>query len=558
MSLSGENVNGLGAEILKRSKVNKGQAFTIHERQTLGIHGLLPPAVRTDEEQENIVLENFSRYGRPLDQYIYLMGLQDRNEKLFYRMIVKHIELMMPVIYTPTVGLACQKYGLIYRNPRGLFISIHDKGHIYDVLCNWPENDVKAICVTDGERILGLGDLGSYGMGIPVGKLALYTACAGVKPNECLPITLDVGTNNETLLEDPLYIGLRQKRLRGTEYDDFIDEFMEACVKKYGHQVLIQFEDFGNSNAFRLISKYQQKYCTFNDDIQGTAAVTVAGLIASMRISKKKITDQKILFQGAGEAAIGIANLIVKLMEEEGMSRNKALKNIFMVDSKGLVVKDRPSGGVTEHKAPFAKEMNPVSTLEEAVKVIKPSAIVGVAAIHGAFTKQVIEDMASFNEHPIIFALSNPTSKAECTAEEAYTLTQGKCIFASGSPFDAVTVGDKTFTPGQGNNAYIFPGVALAVVLCKVHHIADAVFLKAAQSLASQVNDANIEEGRVYPPLNSIREVSLRIAVDLASYFYKNNMASYYPEPIDKNEFIRSQLYSTSYNDYIPSTWKWP
>lgn len=548
-----------GAAIIKDRSVSKGQAFTIEERQLLGIHGLLAPAVRTQDQQVKIVLENFKRFeSNPLDQYIYLMQLQDRNEKLFYRVVIENVEMMMPIIYTPVVGLACQKYGLIFRKARGLFISIHDKGHIYDVLCNWPEIDVKAIVVTDGERILGLGDLGSYGMGIPVGKLALYTACAGVKPHECLPITLDVGTNNEALLNDPLYIGLRQKRVQGEVYDEFIDEFMKAVVKRFGQQTLIQFEDFGNHNAFRLLAKYKDTYCTFNDDVQGTAAVTLAGLIASMRITGGRLADQTVLFQGAGEAAIGIASLIVMAMAEEGIPAEEAIKKVWLVDSRGLIVKNRPSGGINEHKAPFAKEHAPIDNLEDVVRAIKPTAIIGVAAVPGAFTEQIITDMASFNKRPIIFALSNPTSKAECTAEQAYTLTEGRCIFASGSPFDAVTINGKTLHPGQGNNAYIFPGVSLAVLACKVHHIPESIFLKSAQVLASLVTGKHLSEGRVYPSLSEIRDVSVEIAVKLAEFCYKEGLASRYPEPEDKLAFLNAQLYSTDYDSFVPDVYKWP
>lgn len=503
-------------------------------------------------------MQNFNRWENDLDKYIYLMGLQDRNEKLFYRVINENVELMMPVIYTPTVGLACQKYGLIFRKPRGLFITINDAGHIYDILCNWPEHDIKAIVVTDGERILGLGDLGSYGMGIPVGKLSLYTACAGVMPHQCLPITLDVGTNNEALLKDPLYIGLRQKRISGEAYDDFIEEFMQAVVQRYGQNTLVQFEDFGNHNAFRLIAKYKDLYCTFNDDIQGTASVSVAGLIAATQITGKRISDSKVLFQGAGEAAIGIANLLVMAMEEEGTPREEAVKKIWMVDSRGLIVKDRPKGGLTDMKKVFAQDHAPVDSLEEVVREIKPTTIIGVAAVPGAFTEQILKDMGEFNDKPIIFALSNPTSKAECTAEQAYTLTQGRCIFASGSPFKPVTIGDKTYYPGQGNNAYIFPGVALGVILCGVRHISESVFLKSAQALAAFVTKEDLAEGRVYPPLNTIREVSTLIAVKIAEYVYQNNMASHYPEPADKDTFIRSQLYSTCYESFVPDTWEWP
>jgi len=548
-----------GIAIIRDNRISKGQAFTIEERQMLGIHGLLAPAVRTPEQQLQIILKNFNNKENDLEKYIFLMGLQDRNEKLFYRFVLQNIEISMPIIYTPTVGLACQKYGLTFRKSKGLFVSIHDKGHVYDVVCNWPEADVRAVCVTDGERILGLGDLGAYGMGIPVGKLALYTACAGIKPHQCLPVTLDVGTNNETLLNDPLYTGLGHKRSPDQpQYDEFIDEFMEAIVTRYGQDTLIQFEDFGNNNAFRLMDKYKDKYCSFNDDVQGTASVTLAGLIAAMRITGSNLKDQTILFQGAGEAAIGIANLIVMAMAYEGSTTEEALERIYMVDSRGLIVNNRPKGGITTHKARFAKAHAPIDDLVDVVKQIKPTAIIGVAAIPGAFTDEIIRDMAAFNEKPIIFALSNPTSKAECTAEQAYTLTDGRCIFASGSPFDPVSLNGVTYYTGQGNNAYIFPGVALAVIACKIHHVTDSIFLKAAQVLAATVTAADLAQGRVYPPLCDIRTVSVNIATEIAKYAYKHGAAFVYPEPEDKAHFIQSELYSTDYENFLPTLYKWP
>lgn len=546
-----------GYDVTRNPHLNKGMAFSLEERLQLGIHGLVPPCFISQDVQLLRVLKNYDMKRDDLDRYVFLMGLMDRNEKLFYRLITSDVERFMPIIYTPTVGLACQQYGLIFRRPRGLFITIHDRGHISSILQNWPEKDIKAVCVTDGERILGLGDLGCHGMGIPVGKLALYTACGGMPPQQCLPVMLDVGTDNEALLKDPLYIGLRHKRVRGQRYDDLIDEFMKAVSDRYGMDCLIQFEDFANVNAFRLLSKYRNKYCTFNDDIQGTAAVAVAGLLAALRITKSKMSDHTIVFQGAGEAAMGIAELITMAMEKEGLSKEESLKKIWMVDSKGLIVKGRDN--LTHEKERFAHEHPQMKSLGDVVRELKPTALIGVAAVAGAFSEQIIRDMASFNQRPIIFALSNPTSKAECTAEQCYTFTEGRGIFASGSPFDAVTLPDgRTFHPGQGNNAYIFPGVGLGVTACALRHITEDIFLTAAEALAKLVTEKDLAEGRLYPPLSSIREVSLKLAAKIMDYAYEHKMATLRPEPSDKEAHVRSISYRTDYDDFTADSYQWP
>ena len=439
-----------------------------------------------------------------------------------------------------------------------MFITIHDKGHVYEVLKNWPEQDVRCIVVTDGERIPGLGDLGAQGMGIPVGKLSLNTAIAGIPPSQCLPITLDVGTNRQELLDDIDYIGLRHKRVTGQQYDDFVDEFMQAVVRRYGQNTLIQFEDFGNHNAFRLLEKYQNKYCTFNDDIQGTASVAVAGILAALKATNTKLSDHTFLFEGAGEAALGIANLIGMAVEKrEGIPYKEAIKKVWLKDSRGLIVKDRPEGGISDHKAPFAQEHAPMDDLGDIVKELKPTVLIGANAVPNVFTPEIIKDMATFNKQPVIFALSNPTSKAECTAEQAYIHSEGRVVFASGSPFPTYNGFGKTYEPGQGNNAYIFPGVSLGVICTGVNHISDSVFLSAAEGLADMVQDSDIAVGRLYPPLSALREISIKIATKVAIEAYKSGTASTYPEPEDKEAFIRQQLYDYAYDTALPARFEW-
>ncbi|XP_059058484.1 NADP-dependent malic enzyme-like [Achroia grisella] len=545
-----------GIDNLRDPRLNKGLAFTLEERQALGIHGLLAAKFKTQEEQLDICSISIDRYADNLNKYLYLVELQDRNEKLFFRLLAENVEKYLPIVYTPTVGLACQRFGLIYRRPRGLFITIKDKGHIFNILKNWPEPDVRAIVFTDGERILGLGDLGAYGMGIPVGKLSLYTALAGIKPHQCLPITLDVGTDNQDLLEDPLYIGLRQKRVRGQEYDEFIDEFMEACVRRYGQNTLLQFEDFALANAGRLLVKYRNRYCTFNDDIQGTASVAVAGLMAAVRVTKRKLSENIYLFLGAGSASNGIANLTVAAMVAEGLSVRQARDRVYMFDVDGLL-STRREGGVPEHAKNFGKDIEPEKDFEKCVAKIKPSCLIGCSTVGGAFTTNVLKQMAQNTERPVIFALSNPTSKAECTAQDAYDHTEGRCVFASGSPFPPVIYNGKEYHTGQGNNSYIFPGVALGVIATATHHIPETMFLTAARTLANYVSEEDLSIGRIYPSLAEVKEVSVSIAIEVAKMAYDEGLASVYPEPKDLAKHVENQMYNYYYESALPVVWDW-
>ncbi|MFQ6673313.1 MAG: NAD-dependent malic enzyme [Fidelibacterota bacterium] len=535
-----------GINILHDPTLNKGTAFTEEERETLKIKGLLPPRVFSQEEQEMRVLENYNRKTTDLEKYIYLISLQDRNETLFYRVLLNNLEEMMPIVYTPVVGQACQEYGQIFRRPRGLFISAESRGHMVEVLRNWPEEDVGIIVVTDGERILGLGDLGTNGMGIPVGKLTLYTACAGVHPSLCLPVTIDVGTNNEELLKDPLYIGLPHHRLRGEEYDHIIHEFITA-VQEVFPGALIQFEDFSNLNAFRLLRKYRHEICTFNDDIQGTAGVVLSGLLSAFRITGRDLKEQIILFQGAGEAGIGIGDLIVSAMVDRGLSRDEARGRCWFVDSRGLVVKSRDK--LQEHKLAYAHDYEFLPDLLSAVEELKPTALMGVSGQPQTFTQSIVEAMSKHNERPIIFALSNPTSKAECTAEQAYAWSEGRAIFASGSPFDPVTLNGKTYVPGQGNNVYVFPGVGLAVIACGAKHVTDEMFFAAAKALAGEVSEDDLAKGCIYPPLTRIRDVSAAIATAVGRVVYDQGLATK-PEPEDLLAYMKSHQHQPRYPSY--------
>ena len=537
-----------GIRLLRDPTLNKGTAFTEKERERLKLRGLLPPRVLPQEQQVQKVLENFHRNETDIDKYLYLISLQDRNERLFYRVILDHLQEMIPILYTPTVGLACQLYGHIWQRARGLFISARDRGRVAAVMRNWSYGPVRAIVVTDGERILGLGDLGANGMGIPVGKLSLYTACAGVDPAWCLPVTLDVGTENEQLLADPLYGGLLQHRLSTGEYDALVDEFMQAAATLFP-RALVQFEDFGNRNAFRLLKRYRDRACCFNDDIQGTASVCLAGLHSAVRLlPSTRLTDQTILFLGAGEAGIGIADLVVTAMTTEGLSEGDARRRCWFVDSTGLVVKGRSD--LAEHKRPYAHDHEPLPDLLSAVTALKPTALIGVCGRPHTFTRPVIEAMTAINARPLVLALSNPTTRSECTAEEAYQWSRGRAIFASGSPFPEIAYRGQTFVPGQANNVYVFPGLALGVIACGARRVTDEMFLAAARTLAAEVSEGDLASGRLFPPLVRIRAISASIATAVARVAYERDLATE-PRPDDLRAFVEAQMYDPCYESYV-------
>ena len=536
-----------GVSLLKDSLRNKGTAFSQDERETLGLRGLLPPRIFSMGEQVERALMQLRKKESDLERYIFLTALQQRNETLFFRLLLDHLEETMPIIYTPTVGQACLEYGSIFRSPRGLWISIEDRGNVESILRHWPNQGVKLIVVTDGERILGLGDLGALGMGIPIGKLALYTACAGLHPYYCLPVTLDAGTNNESLLEDPFYIGLPRKRARGAEYEGFLEEFVSASQKVFPGS-LIQFEDFGNHNAFDLLGKWRNRICCFNDDIQGTAAVALAGLIAATKETGVPLREQKVVFLGAGEAGTGIGELFVSALKEEGLSEAEARLRCWFVDSKGLLVKDR-GDDLPAHKIPFAHEAEHVTSLAATIEKIRPTALIGVSGVARSFTAEVLRSMAGMNEKPVIFALSNPTSKAECTAEEAYHHTDGRAIFASGSPFKPVEYNGRTIHPGQGNNVYIFPGVGLGALSCAAERVDDSMFLAAARTLAAEVTPEDLSRGGVYPSLTRIRLVSLKIAKAVAERAYTLGYARL-PRPDDLEKHVIERMFVPDYAAY--------
>lgn len=536
-----ENLSGYS--LLRNPKLNKGTAFSLEERKRFNLIGLLPEAVETLDIHVQRVLEQLSKLDKPINKYIFLMQLLENNETLFFKTVSTEPKKFLPIVYTPTVGEACQYFGQVSRRPRGMYISIEQKDNIKEIIKNWPEKDVRFTVVTDGGRILGLGDLGIYGIGISIGKLILYTSCGGVPPEYTLPIVLDVGTNNEDFLKDPLYPGLKCKRIRGKEFDDFVAAFV-AAVNEVFPKICIQWEDFPGVDAIRILNTFKNKVCTFNDDIQGTAAVATAGFISISRLTNTTFKDQRFLFLGAGAAAFGIADMLVNKFMKDGLTREEALSQIWLFDINGLIVKERTD--LLEHQLQFAHEAPLCSSFADAVLLVKPTAIIGVSTVGGAFNQEVIENMSLVNERPIIFPYSNPTSHSECTAEQAYKWSKGKAIFASGSPFEPVEFSGKVFYPGQGNNIYIFPALGLAVFATKAKRVTDGLLLVAAEAVAEQVLVEDFEKGLIYPNISNILEVSLNVAVKITEEIFNTGLATV-ERPENSREFIKAKMYVPNY-----------
>lgn len=541
-----------GTDILQEPLLNKGTAFSEEERDALGLRGLVPPKVVDIEEQVIRVLENYQKKTDPLEKFIFLTSLHDRNETLYYKVLIENLMEMTPIVYTPVVGAACQQFGHIYRKNRGMYISARDKGQIRNIFDNWNQDEIDIIVISDGSRILGLGDLGANGMGIPIGKLALYVAGGGVYPCKTLPILLDTGTNNEELLADPLYLGLNQHRIEDDEYYELVEEFVQAVQDRWP-KALIQWEDFTNDHAFPILEKYREDVLCFNDDIQGTGAVALSGLLGGMRMKKEKLSEQRIIFYGAGSAAVGIADMIVAgIVEESGMSEAAARELFWLIDSQGLVVKNGPRP-LQAHKEPYARDEELIPDLIDVIKTVKPTILVGVSGQGQSFTEDVVKEMMKYSDQPIIFALSNPTSKSECTAQQAYKWTKGKAIFASGSPFDPVRMKGKIFVPGQGNNMFIFPGVGLGASLCQAKKVTDAMFYVAAKTLAEMVTEQELSLRTVYPDLRKIRKISQTIAVAVCEMAFDEGLAGV-QRPKNIKKWVKNNMYQPVYPRYVAAS----
>ena len=536
-------INKHGMDLLQDPSLNKSTAFTEAERQALGIVGLVPDVTETTDVQLSRVMMQLGHKAADLDRYIYLVNLLDHDETLFYRTIMSDPARFLPIVYDPTIAEACLKFGHIYRQTRGMYMSITRRGSVKEVLKNWPLTDIRFICVTDGGRILGLGDLGANGAGIPIGKLQLYTACAGVPPQYLLPMYLDAGTNNEQYLHDPLYLGMRKARPPTEELYSFVDEFMEA-VQEVFPKCCVHFEDWTGVDAVHLLERYRDKYCCYNDDVQGTAGITLAGMINAMKLKGTKLRDEKYLFLGAGSAGIGLANLLCSALVQQGMTLQEAQSRVYMFDINGLLESTRTD--LVDFQKPYAHKHAPTRDFVAAIESIKPTTIIGVSTIGGAFTQQVIDAMTRINERPIVLALSNPTEKAECTAEQAYTWSKGKAIFAAGVQFPPVHLNGQTFLPGQANNFYIFPAVGMAIFATQAARVTDEMFIEAASGVADQVAPELLKEGLLYPLQANILETEIQTAARVAKLVFDSGLARV-PRPSDMVAFIRSHVYKAEY-----------
>lgn len=537
-----------GGDILTNPLFNKGTAFKSGERDRLRFRGLLPPRVNNIIQQKEKFIDMLREETSDIKKNIMLEDLHDRNETLYHRILVDHIEEVAPLIYTPTVGQACKEFGDRYRRPRGMYFTKEDRGHMASMVYNWPHDDVRIICVTDGSRILGLGDLGANGMGIPVGKLSLYCAAGGIAPHRVLPVVLDMGTDNKELLENPNYLGTHEKRIHGEEYFELVDEFMEAVRHRWG-KVLVQFEDFSSDKAQILLNKYRDDHLCFNDDIQGTGATTLAGILGALRAKGEEVTSlgkQRILIAGAGSAGIGVAQVMMQAMMEQGYSRKEAKDAFFIVDQNGLIGVDR-AGDLSSEQLEFARSSDNNLPLLDIMKKYKPTILLGLTAVGGLFTEELISEMASNCERPIIFPLSNPTTKAECTAEQAFKWTNGKCIFASGSPFDPVVIDGKTYQTSQCNNMYVFPGLGLGASICGAKKVTDRMLYVAAEALAKFVTEEDHAMGKVFPSLDQIRNVSHRLAVAVIKEAVKENLATTFVPLENVDDFVAKRMYDPVY-----------
>eukprot|EP01116_Phalansterium_solitarium_P022462 TRINITY_DN7431_c0_g1_i1.p1 TRINITY_DN7431_c0_g1~~TRINITY_DN7431_c0_g1_i1.p1 ORF type:complete len:595 (-),score=135.40 TRINITY_DN7431_c0_g1_i1:226-2010(-) len=542
-----------GVDLMNDGIYNKGLAFTTAERDRFGVRGLMPPVINSLEEQASRLCARLNEDKDEIRKWNLLSSLQDRNETLFYKVLIDNIKQLAPVVYTPTVGRVAQRFGFLYRRPRGMYFSSLDRGEIGAMVYNWPEKEVDIVVITDGSRILGLGDLGVNGMAIPIGKSALYVAAGGIHPARVLPILLDVGTNNETFLQDPFYLGLKQKRITGPAYYSLLDEVMHALRNRWPN-VLVQFEDFSNQNAYPILEKYRRDFLCFNDDIQGTGAVALAGIYSALRAQGKAPSDiisQRIVCLGAGSAGLGVINNLYRGMIEHGLSAEEARKNFWLVDHMGFLSESRKD--LSDAQRFFArKDFQPSIPLHELVRRVQPTIMLGLSGVAGVFTEAAVREMARFNSKPILFPLSNPTEKAECSARQAFEWTEGRALFASGSPFEPVEINGKVCLPSQGNNMFIYPGIGLAAVSTGLRTIPSSMFSKAAETLANCVSDEELEKGLVYPDISNIRSVSLKVAVEVARLAYAKGLATKFPpESVDLETFIQRHMYQPQYSSYV-------